>query len=190
MEAGYTPILGVTKQIFGFEKDAGVPNSKDANRMYIDIVNNGNSTANDLRIWFGISYDGSIFSKPIRSNEVTLTREEEGSWWPTDTGGALSSHQHCATTFTCDPQLRRRNYNPFEADSEIGIHEALAELEEDGVEEFRLAIVLRYKTPVGSEEQIPLTAYKANPGKIGDEYLLYKAQEHENSVGEYIRSSK
>jgi len=190
MKAGYTPILGVTKQEFGFGRNNKSTNSVEGNKLYLDIVNNGNSTARDLRIWFGISYNGSRFSKPVRSNEVTLTREEEGSWWPTDTGGALSSSQDSATTFVCDPKLKCHTYDIRKSNLEIWLHDALSKLEENEIEEFRLAVVLRYKTPVGNEEEVPLTAYKADPSKIGEKHLLYKAQEHESKVREYIRSAK
>jgi len=196
MSAGFTPILGVTEYKFGHEIEDSTQTAEDKNRLYLDIVNNGNATARDLRVWFGISYNGSSYINPIvKSKEVTLTREKEGSWWPADTGGALSNSSDISTRFVCEPKLNYRCkpwYIPKALNNyeEIPIHKALKKLENKGSNEFRLAIVLRYKTTVGNQEQIPITGFKADPSKIGDDYLLYSTQEHGVEVKDYISQAK
>lgn len=195
MKAGFTPILGVTHHEFGNDasSERSIPNEN--NRLYIDIINNGNATARDLRMWFGISYNGvSSISPLIRSNEVKLTREEEGSWWPTDTGEALSNSSDSATTFVCDPELKHRQkswYLPklFNNYEPIPVHQALNELDEIECDEFRLAMVLRYRTTVGNSEEIRITSLKANPSKIGDNYLLRTAQDQGKVEDDYVRQA-
>lgn len=196
MNAGFTPILGVTNHEFGYEIDGETKTQEEKNRLFLDVINNGNATARDLRIWFGISYEGACrFNPLIWSDEVRLTRKEDGAWWPADTGGALSNSSEFATRFVCEPKLKCRCmdwYVPKLLNSydEIPIHKALKKLEEKESEEFRLAMVLRYKTTVGNEEEVPITGFKANPGKIGEDYLLYSAQEHNSEVKNYIKQAR
>lgn len=208
MNAGYTPILGVTSQEFGQEREVDTNKPEDMNRFYADIVNNGNSTARNLRMWFGISYNGSPLKRPlVRSTEVTLTREQEGTWWPRNIGGALSHSPDSPTTFICDPKVKYKKkidpqgrqwltklftnpiLNPCYEYERVPVHEALEELSSQNIDEFRLALVLRYNTTVGNEDEIPITGYKADPSKIGDNYLLYSSQEHSKEVKKYIKAA-
>ncbi|MFC7204831.1 hypothetical protein ACFQJC_15045 [Haloferax namakaokahaiae] len=197
MKAGYTPILGVTNQRFGQDEYEGPDiSSHKANELFLDLVNNGNSTARDLQVWFGISYSACSWKTPdIRSNSVPLRRAKDGAWWPAETGGAITDDSEDSVTFSCEPMLskfeRTIPFVPiFGSRKDLEMGEALELLKKEGVKEFRLAIVLRYTTATGVKDNIPLSAYKANPGTIGDDYLLYKASEVNAKVEEYKEAAR
>ncbi|WP_144049508.1 hypothetical protein [Halorubrum salipaludis] len=196
MNAGFTPILGVSDLKYGHELEDNTPQPKDKNRLYLDIVNNGNAAARDLRILFGISYDTDLRTGSIiQSCEVPLTREDEGSWWPVGTGGALTPSSGETTRFVCDPKLNYRTtclpeFLTSNKYDERLMHTALNNLEDNGITDIKISIILKYKTSVGNEEEIPLTGLKGDLDKLDRPPMLHTIPDHGSEVIEYMKSMR
>lgn len=183
MEAGFTPIIGITKREWGKNRrDDTDMDTREANKIYLDMVNYGNSTAKNLRLWVGIDYDDGPSDRYFASTPVNLQRTEEGTWWPTDVGGALSNEAESSTEFSASPKLQEVKKSGFlkrrEEAEDILIEEALEDLKSEGIEEVTLLLELRYETTTGEEQSVNLALYQAKLAQLEDsDWQLYSAQE-------------
>jgi len=194
MRAGYTPILGVSSREWGADKaePRDDPDQDQANRLFISLSNSGNSTARDLRVWTGLSYEPTAdLEYHYRSYSSPLRRTSNASWWHSDGGGALAQTENATTEFKADPKVIRVERGRLKIRREtrpVFLHTALEDLEDAGVEEIEIAFILKYTATTGSEEEIYLGAYEADLSRLkGDDMWIYRAQENKEEHVEEIR---
>jgi hypothetical protein len=193
MRAGYTPIVGVKSREWGKERDDGTDiETFEANKHYLKLVNNGNSAARDLRLWIGVQYDSSD-EVYYASNSVPLQRTDEGTWWPTDVGGALSETGDEATEFVSSPKLvKMQQKGRFRRDSELGevdIGDALESIH-GGPEEISLAFSVRYTTTTGEDQEIEIGVIREKLSILENVgWTLYDAQEVSSDEFEDVKQN-
>lgn len=194
MRAGYTPILGVSNRKWGAEKvETGEDqDQKQANRLFLDLSNTGNSTAQDLRLWTALWYEPTDeLNHHYRPKTTPLRRTSDPSWWHSDEGGALAQKEDSTTEFKADPKINKTNctwYNINQEEDPIYLHAALEELEEAGVVDVEIVFILKYTATTGAEEEIHLGAYEANlPGLKSDNMRVYRSQENKEERVENIK---
>ncbi|WP_152423123.1 hypothetical protein [Natrinema versiforme] len=188
MNAGYTPILGVTSSEWGNERNDNIDlEPHEANKYYMNIMNSGNSTARDLRLKTEIGSCAEPADITFYSHSVPLQRTSEGTWWPTDVGGALSESHNEPTEFYASPKVRKiEKTGLLKRDKEIRevhIHTALQAIEKSdnnsatGTNEVKITIYVKYKTATGSKQEIKICELKEMVSNLGvNDYHLYKYQ--------------
>lgn len=193
MRAGYTPIVGVKDREWGKKRGEGADmETFEANKYYLQLANNGNSAARDLRLWIGIAYDvPDVQECYFASNAVPLQRTDEGTWWPTDVGGALSETGSETTEFVANPKMMKMEIGGFlRSDSEIGeidIGDALQSIHGD-VEEVSLAFSVKYTTTTGDDQEITIGVIREKLSKLEEVgWTLYDAQEGSGEEFEEIK---
>ncbi|MEZ3162311.1 hypothetical protein ABNG03_10125 [Halorubrum sp. RMP-47] len=164
MRSGFTPILGVTEREWGSERDDenNIQHQK-ANKVYVNLVNNGNSAARNLRLWTGVKYDLDCCSNTYYSSHtVPLTRTEEGTWWPTDQGGAISESDNGSVEFKASPKLKEMNSNTLRSDDVVGTNHIGDVLKDIGSDNEQVSIILaiKYQTATGDEQEITIGGYR------------------------------
>lgn len=195
MEAGYTPIVGVKSREWGKQRsDEADIETFEANKYYVQLVNNGNSAARDLRLWIGIEYDPNNNETYYSSTTVPLQRTDEGTWWPTDVGGALSESTDDGTEFVADPKLTKvKKGGLLSKDEEIEkieIGQALKSMCESGVEEVSIALSIRYTTATGDDQEIKVGIYREKLATLADVgWTVYDTQESSSDEFEEIKES-
>jgi hypothetical protein len=194
MRAGYTPIVGVSNREWGADRaDPGDdPDQEEANRLFLCLSNSGNSTARDLRVWTGLSYEPTKdLSYKYQPYSSPLRRTSDASWWHSDEGGALAQTENDATEFKTDPKLNRVERGRLKLRPEsrpVLLHTALEDLEDAGVGKVEIAFILKYTTTTGFEEEIYLGAYEADLSRLkGDDMWVYRAQENKEERVEMIQ---
>lgn len=194
MRAGYTPILGVSSREWGADRveHSDDPDQDQANRLFLDLSNSGNSTARDLRVWIGLSYEPTAdLEYHYRSYSSPLRRTSDASWWHSDRGGALAQTENGTTEFKIDPKVDRveGGWPTVSRESQpVLLHTALDDLEDAGVEDIEIAFILKYTATTGSEEEIYLGAYEADLSRLkGYDMWMYRAQENKEEYVEEIR---
>ncbi len=195
MRAGYTPIVGVKDREWGKKRvDETDMATYEANKYYLQLVNNGNSAARDLRLWIGVAYDVPEDQEIYyASNAVPLQRTDEGTWWPTDVGGALSDTGDEATEFVARPRLVKMKMGGFlRNDSELGeedIGDALESIHGD-VEEVSLAFSVKYTTTTGDDQEITIGVIREKLSKLEEvDWTLYDAQEASSDEYDEIKQN-
>lgn len=185
MRAGYTPIIGVSSREWGADRrnHGESLNQDEANRLFLDLSNSGNSTARDIRLWVGVSYDSPSCSDYIYSSKsVPLRRTSDTSWWHSDDGGALGQTDGNPVEFKADPALAKveDGWFSYRRDGEsISLHKALEELNDSGVVNVEIGLVLKYTATTGTKEEIALGSYEANLPQLDDDDMrVYRAQEN------------
>jgi hypothetical protein len=193
MRAGYTPIVGVKDREWGKKRGEGTDmETFEANKYYLQLVNNGNSAARNLRLWIGIAYDApGDQDNYYASNAVPLQRTDEGTWWPTDVGGALSEIGGEATEFVARPKVVKMEIGGFlrrdSELSEVDIGDALQSIHGD-VEKVSLAFSVKYTTTTGDDQEITIGVIREKLSKLeGVDWTLYDAQEGSGSEFEEIK---
>lgn len=164
MRSGFTPILGVTEREWGSEKteDNDIQH-QDANKVFADLVNNGNSAARDLRLWTGVKYDTNPSADIYYTSHSTpFQRTEEGTWWPTDRGGALSDSDDESVEFVASPKLKKMSSNYLKSDKLSAIDDIGDVIEEIGNynDEITIVFSIKYQTATGDEQEITVGAYR------------------------------
>ncbi|WP_257627811.1 hypothetical protein [Haloplanus salinarum] len=182
MSAGYTPIVGVVSRKWGKQRDDDMDiETPEANKYYLELANNGNSAARDLELWIGVYYRFNRSKTYFSSNSVPLKRTQEGTWWPTDVGGALSESEG-TTEFVAEPKLRKIEKSSLLKRSkeidETEIGEALKTIYNDGVNEVSVVFSVTYKTATGENQEIEVGAYQEKLSRLENhDWKLYYAQE-------------
>lgn len=196
MRAGYTPILGVSSREWGAERaePSDDPDQDQANRLFLSLSNSGNSTARDLQVLTGLSYEPTAdLEYHYRSYSSPLRRTSDASWWHSDGGGALAQTENATTEFKADPKVNRVERGRLKISREtrpVFLHTALEDLEDAGVEDVEIAFILKYTATTGSGEEIYLGAYEADLSRLkGDDMWMYRAQENKEEYVEEIRES-
>lgn len=115
------------------------------------------------------------------SNTVPLQRTDEGTWWPTDVGGALSETGNEATEFVAKPKLTKVELGGFLENvselNEVDISDGLESIHED-VEEVSLVFSVRYTTTTGDDQEIAIGVVREKLSKLEEvDWTLYDAQE-------------
>lgn len=198
MKAGYTPILGVSSREWGADRaePSDDPDQDQANRLFLNLSNSGNSTARDLRVWTGLSYEPTAnLECHYRSYSSPLRRTSDASWWHSDGGGALTQTEDATIEFKADPKVNRVERGRFKISREtrpVFLHTALEDLEDAGVKDIEIAFILKYTATTGSEEEIYLGAYEADLSRLkGEDMWMYRAQENkEEDVEEIHKRAK
>lgn len=195
MQAGYTPIVGVKSRTWGKERwdDETDLDPFKANKYFLELVNTGNSTARDLRLWIGVDYETDCESSYYASNSVPLKRTEEGEWWPTDVGGALSETDG-STEFLAEPKLKEMEPTCFLKDdkqvSETAIDDALEEISERGVEEISIALSVQFTTATADTREINIGVYREQLSKLEEvDWTLYDAQKSSSEEFDEIKQT-
>lgn len=152
MIAGYTPVIGVLNQEV---KDYTDDDTKQVDEeLLLEIVNRGNSLAQDLAIRFEIEHEGrkSLFD----SNSVPLIRVEQGTWWTSGSGGTLS-HEEEKTRFTAEVSLNTKQ------GEDLSITEAAEKLfqeeNDDKIDRFSVITYLTYKDAMNNPQTIRTNKY-------------------------------
>jgi hypothetical protein len=193
MRAGYTPIVGVKDREWGKKREEGTDmETFEANKYYLQLMNNGNSAARNLRLWIGIAYDVPDNQEIYySSNEVPLQRTDEGTWWPTDVGGALSETAGEATEFVARPKVVKMEGGWFLIDDSelevVDIGDALQSIH-GSVEEVSLAFSVKYTTTTGDDQEITIGVIREKLSKLNEVgWTLYDAQEGSSDEFEEIK---
>lgn len=193
MQAGYTPILGGSMREWGSQRDgdANDIDDREANRLYLDLTNSGNTAARNLRIWSGIDYETSAeLEHDYHPAIVPLRRTSNTSWWQVDQGGAIAPQHHETTEFQANPKLKRikKGFRLFDDESTLThLHTAFEQLEEAGIGRVEVGFVLKYTSTTGAEEMISIGAYEADLANLeGRGMRIHYAQENKEEKAKEI----
>lgn len=195
MQAGYTPILGVSSRTWGVDQSNNITDidQQEANKLLLRLSNSGNSTARDLRIWTGLAYDApSELEYDYCSAEAPLRRTSDTAWWHSDRGGALApTEDNEPVEFQADPVINEiaRGWLKFQREGKITLlHTALEKLESEDVKNVEIGFILKYTSTTGTEEEIYLGAYEADLPKLKqDDMKIYRTQENKEEDVESIQ---
>jgi hypothetical protein len=194
MKAGYTPILGVSSREWGAERTepGDNPDQDQANRLFLNLSNSGNSTARDLCIWTELSYEPTKdLDYDYRSYPSPLRRTSDAIWWHSDEGGALAQTEEDTIEFKADPKVNQIERGWFKINRErrpMLLHTALEDLEKAGVKDVEIGFILRYTATTGSEEEIYLGAYEADLSRLKDyDMWMHRAQENKEERAKVIQ---
>lgn len=195
MNAGYTPIIGIKSKEWGKQRSEDTDiDPYEANKYYLELANDGNSTARDLRLWIGVNYDYDDHDEYYTSTTVPLQRTDEGTWWPTDVGGALSEATDTSTEFVADPALdKMRKTLCGRSDKSIeneNIDTVLESLYDCGVEEVALVFSIRYSTSTGEDQEIDIGVRREKLRTLESVgWTLYDTQEGSSDEIETVKQS-
>lgn len=195
MSAGYTPIIGIKSKEWGKQRSEDTDiDPYEANKYYLKLVNDGNSTARDLRLWIGVAYDHECHDTYYTSTTVPLQRTDEGTWWPTNVGGALSESTETSTEFVAEPALDKMRKTLWGRSEEWikneDISSVLESLYDCGVEEVSLVFSIRYSTATGEDQEIDIGVRREKLRTLEDVgWTLYDTQEGSSSEIETVKQS-